>query len=191
MIRKKKLLSLDEKSIWKIFQFKFPKNKKEKIYINQSTKFRRFGGRIKGVRPTNRSLVLLLPQTSDRNSFNLDLLNKQINYYTKRFTRSAMLDINRWNLDLLLSSGKHVLFLFLVFLSISLRSPHTCVHFILSDPIATLETLSVRFQTGPLLEERSLGRRLCCGLAPTKLPPTVYALPTPGFVCQKTAIRGS
>lgn len=52
--------------------FQKTEKKKKNINIKNQLKFRRFGGRIKGVRPTNRPLVLLLPQTSDWNSFNLD-----------------------------------------------------------------------------------------------------------------------
>lgn len=133
------------------FQFEFLKNKrrKRKKYIKNQPKFRKFRGQIKGVRPTNRPLVLLLPQTSDRNSFNLEsLLNtgKQINYSTttKRFTGSAGLEYQPVELDLLLSSGKHVLLLFSSFSSSSSCSScssryrfvhHVVYAYILSYPI--------------------------------------------------------
>lgn len=199
MIKKQKNHHHSTKKVLGRFISNSKKQRRKKIY--NRLKFKRFRGRIKGVRPIKRPLVLFLLQTSDRNSFNLDPIKHR---QTNKLLYKTIYQVS-WARYQPVESGSPSIeretcpfppFPPLPLPRVSLDNAsfttYVCTFYpVLSDPIATLETLSVRFQTGPLLEERSLGRRLCCGLAPTKPPPTVYALPTPGFVCQKTAIRGS
>lgn len=199
MIKKQKNHHHSTKKVLGRFISNSKKQRRKKIY--NRLKFKRFRGRIKGVRPIKRPLVLFLLQTSDRNSFNLDPIKHR---QTNKLLYKTIYQVSWARYQPVESGSPSIeretcpfppfppLPLPRVSLDIASFTTYVCTFYpVLSDSIATLETLSVRFQTGPLLEERSLGRRLCCGLAPTKPPPTVYALPTPGFVCQKTAIRGS
>lgn len=70
MIKKQKNHHHSTKKVLGRFISNSKKQRRKKIY--NRLKFKRFRGRIKGVHPIKRPLVLLLSQTSDRNSFNLD-----------------------------------------------------------------------------------------------------------------------